>query len=81
MKPMLCHCAPSPTPTKTLHAAAGSGSSLSMSQRQKQGKARRHPAAPHIKTYVRFSDESMQTVDWAMMTSANLSTQVRTYYL
>ena len=32
-------------------------------------------AAPHIKTYIRFSDESMTTIEWAMLTSANLSTQ------
>ncbi|KAE8372423.1 tyrosyl-DNA phosphodiesterase I [Aspergillus bertholletiae] len=38
--------------------------------------AGRRRAAPHIKTYTRFSDaESMDTIDWAMVTSANLSTQ------
>ncbi|KAJ9302156.1 hypothetical protein DTO271G3_1022 [Paecilomyces variotii] len=38
--------------------------------------AGRRRAAPHIKTYVRFSDaETMDRVDWAMVTSANLSTQ------
>lgn len=37
--------------------------------------AGRRRAAPHIKTYVRFSDDSMTKIDWAMMTSANLSTQ------
>ncbi|KAJ5604658.1 hypothetical protein N7510_009812 [Penicillium lagena] len=37
------------------------------------GRAR---AAPHIKTYIRFSDaETMDDIDWAMVTSANLSTQ------
>ena len=36
---------------------------------------RRKRAAPHIKTYIRFSDSSMQQIDWAMVTSANLSTQ------
>ena len=36
---------------------------------------RRKRAAPHIKTYIRFSDASMQQIDWAMVTSANLSTQ------
>ena len=36
--------------------------------------AGRRRAAPHIKTYIRFSDK-MNTVDWAMVTSANLSTQ------
>lgn len=37
--------------------------------------AGRRRAAPHIKTYVRFSDSSMTKLDWAMMTSANLSHQ------
>ncbi|OGM43158.1 tyrosyl-DNA phosphodiesterase [Aspergillus bombycis] len=38
--------------------------------------AGRRRAAPHIKTYIRFSDaEKMDTIDWAMVTSANLSTQ------
>ncbi|KAL1885701.1 hypothetical protein Plec18167_001196 [Paecilomyces lecythidis] len=38
--------------------------------------AGRRRAAPHIKTYVRFSDaEYMDRIDWAMVTSANLSTQ------
>ena len=37
--------------------------------------AGRRRAAPHIKTYVRFSDASMTKIDWAMLTSANLSNQ------
>ncbi|KAF2662689.1 phospholipase D/nuclease, partial [Lophiostoma macrostomum CBS 122681] len=37
--------------------------------------AGRGPAAPHIKTYIRFKDESGQEIDWAMLTSANLSKQ------
>ncbi len=37
--------------------------------------AGRRRAAPHIKTYTRFTDDSMTKIDWAMMTSANLSTQ------
>lgn len=38
--------------------------------------AGRRRAAPHIKTYIRFSDkERMDSIDWAMLTSANLSTQ------
>jgi tyrosyl-DNA phosphodiesterase-1 len=38
-------------------------------------KAGRGPAAPHIKTYIRFHDEDMRSIDWAMVTSANLSKQ------
>jgi tyrosyl-DNA phosphodiesterase 1 len=37
--------------------------------------AGRKNAAPHIKTYIRFKDETMESIDWAMVTSANLSTQ------
>ncbi|KAL3466362.1 phospholipase D/nuclease [Aspergillus heterothallicus] len=38
--------------------------------------AGRRRAAPHIKTYLRFTDaRRMDTIDWALVTSANLSTQ------
>ena len=37
--------------------------------------AHRGPAAPHIKTYMRFSDSRGQSIDWALLTSANLSKQ------
>ena len=37
--------------------------------------AGRRRAAPHVKTYIRFAGESMDSIDWAMVTSANLSTQ------
>ncbi|KAF1813329.1 putative tyrosyl-DNA phosphodiesterase [Eremomyces bilateralis CBS 781.70] len=37
--------------------------------------AHRRRAAPHIKTYIRFSDAVQTTIDWAMITSANMSTQ------
>jgi tyrosyl-DNA phosphodiesterase-1 len=53
-------------------SAPGSSSSSTPPQRE----AGRRRAAPHIKTYIRFSDaEKMDTIDWAMVTSANLSTQ------
>jgi tyrosyl-DNA phosphodiesterase-1 len=38
-------------------------------------KAMRGPAAPHIKTYIRFTDTSHETIDWALLTSANMSKQ------
>ncbi|KAJ5599309.1 Tyrosyl-DNA phosphodiesterase [Penicillium hetheringtonii] len=45
-------------------------------QQSKKQEAGRGRAAPHIKTYIQFSDaEKMDTIDWAMVTSANLSTQ------
>jgi tyrosyl-DNA phosphodiesterase 1 len=37
--------------------------------------AGRRRAAPHIKTYVRFSDASKTEIDWALVTSANISKQ------
>ncbi|CAG8938821.1 unnamed protein product [Penicillium salamii] len=37
--------------------------------------AGRRRAAPHIKTYIRFSDRDMKEIEWAMVSSANLSTQ------
>ncbi|CAG7991083.1 unnamed protein product [Penicillium nalgiovense] len=40
--------------------------------RREAGRAR---AAPHVKTYIRFADSDMKTIDWAMVSSANLSTQ------
>jgi tyrosyl-DNA phosphodiesterase-1 len=35
----------------------------------------RRRAAPHIKTFIRFSDENCDNIDWTMVTSANLSKQ------
>ncbi|KGO76984.1 Isocitrate and isopropylmalate dehydrogenases family [Penicillium italicum] len=40
--------------------------------KREAGRAR---AAPHIKTYIRFADSDMKTIDWAIVSSANLSTQ------
>ncbi|RPA90888.1 phospholipase D/nuclease [Choiromyces venosus 120613-1] len=37
--------------------------------------AGRTRAAPHIKTYIRFSDAHCTHIDWALLTSANISTQ------
>ncbi|KAL9639224.1 MAG: hypothetical protein Q9164_001046 [Protoblastenia rupestris] len=66
IRPMLCHWAPPPNPP---HPQSRTTNNPAIR------KAHRHPAAPHIKTYTRFTDPSMKTIDWAMMTSANLSTQ------
>ena len=68
MRPHLCHW-------------AGDGPSSSRSidisdDRPVRRAAGRGRAAPHIKTYIRYSDvDTMDTIDWAMVTSANLSTQ------
>jgi tyrosyl-DNA phosphodiesterase-1 len=61
MHPMLCHW-------------RHSSRSLSLDDVPRR-EAHRGPAAPHIKTYIRFSDEEHNTIDWAMVTSANLSKQ------
>lgn len=37
--------------------------------------AGRRRAAPHVKTYIRYTDTGMDSIDWAMVASANLSTQ------
>lgn len=37
--------------------------------------AGRRRAAPHIKTYLRFCDASKTQIDWALVTSANISKQ------
>lgn len=42
---------------------------------RKPREAGRRRAAPHIKTYIRFTGADMTKIDWAMITSANLSTQ------
>lgn len=63
LKPMLCHWA------GDLETQSGSLTPLAIRE------AGRRRTAPHIKTYVRFRDQPMTKIDWAMMTSANLSTQ------
>lgn len=63
LHPLLCHWKYTSSSTKP---------ETRMIQRKE---AHRGPAAPHIKTYIRFSDESYKSIDWAMVTSANLSKQ------
>lgn len=50
-------------------------SSAPQSPAEARKEAHRGPAAPHIKTYIRFSDATYKTIDWALVTSANLSKQ------
>ncbi|KAL4818941.1 tyrosyl-DNA phosphodiesterase-domain-containing protein [Aspergillus spinulosporus] len=59
LRPYLCHW-------------AGDVSEQAPKRLQDAGRRR---VAPHIKTYIRFADRDMQTIDWALVTSANLSTQ------
>lgn len=68
-KPLLCHW-------KHLSTTATSSSGSSQIDASSSiNRALRGPAAPHIKTYIRFSDDEHKTIDWAMLTSANLSKQ------
>ena len=62
MKSMLCHW-------------AGDGAQHSLDDIVPKSDAGRKRAAPHIKTYTRFADSSMTTIDWMLVTSANLSKQ------
>lgn len=64
LKPMLCHWS-SPSALQTSNPTSP----------EPVRQAGRGLAAPHIKTYIRFSSAAMDSIDWAMMTSANLSTQ------
>ncbi|KAF2626472.1 phospholipase D/nuclease [Macroventuria anomochaeta] len=50
-------------------------SSISAPSTGLRKEAHRGPAAPHIKTYIRFTDETHESIDWALLTSANLSKQ------
>lgn len=63
LHPLFCHWT-NPPPSST-----------SSTSKERCGQALRGPAAPHIKTYIRFSDKSHKSIDWAMVTSANLSKQ------
>ena len=65
LKPMLCHWSIHPT-------LLPNNPTNHQEPTKKTGRA---TAAPHIKTYLRFTDASLTHIDWAMLTSANLSTQ------
>ncbi|CAK7242181.1 MAG: hypothetical protein STHCBS139747_003661 [Sporothrix thermara] len=66
MRPILCHWA---------NDATG-GAALPPVSETCVGDAKRRRAAPHVKTYVRYSNSANACyVDWALLTSANLSKQ------
>lgn len=77
MKPHLCHWHPSIPSIPTITSAnSGSSPSTPSTQIATTRKALRGPAAPHIKTFIRFHNNSTHdSIDWALLTSANLSTQ------
>jgi tyrosyl-DNA phosphodiesterase-1 len=62
LHPILCHWKSQRSPAPQFPSEA-------------RKEAHRGPAAPHIKTYIRFSDATHKTIDWALVTSANLSKQ------
>ncbi|KAF7712402.1 Uncharacterized protein PECH_003305 [Penicillium ucsense] len=69
MRPYLCHWAGD----ESVASSACIDLSGDDPPRREAGRNR---AAPHIKTYIRYSDaETINTIDWAMVSSANLSTQ------
>ncbi|KAL9576742.1 MAG: hypothetical protein Q9212_006855 [Teloschistes hypoglaucus] len=67
LKPALCHWAGDHEQQPSEYVPTVNGPPLRQALRRR--------AAPHIKTYIRFSDQAMTKVDWAIMTSANLSKQ------
>ncbi|KAB8290029.1 hypothetical protein EYC80_010355 [Monilinia laxa] len=80
LKPMLCHWAgdgpqhqtSSPQPPE---ATSSFNSNTNSQPQQSNQNAHRKRAAPHIKTYMRFSSSSLKSIDWMLVTSANLSKQ------
>lgn len=67
--------ADNPTDLPTQPHRSGDNENDNSSNASSIREAGRRRAAPHIKTYIRFSNADMTTIDWAMVTSANLSTQ------
>ncbi|CAK7205784.1 hypothetical protein SEUCBS139899_008563 [Sporothrix eucalyptigena] len=67
MKPMLCHWA---------NDAEGGAPLPPANSSPCVGDSRRRRAAPHVKTYIRYSNsDGACHIDWALVTSANLSKQ------
>lgn len=86
LKPMLCHWSsdqaslPNLNRESILHALNGHAQDQEQdpspaSHPAPPRTAHRATAAPHIKTYIRFTSPSMDQISWAILTSANLSTQ------
>ena len=76
LTPMLCHWAGEMPPSQTPNSNHNTNSSTDLpAGHVLTGHANRARAAPHIKTYTRFTDHTFSSIDWAMMTSANLSIQ------
>lgn len=67
LHPLFCHWKHPPPQALAPHTPAPAAAS--------KKEAHRGSAAPHIKTYIRFSDDTHERIDWALLTSANLSKQ------
>ncbi|PHH81339.1 hypothetical protein CDD82_1000 [Ophiocordyceps australis] len=70
MRPLLHHWANDSHGSNELKG----GTACSEASMEPKDGGRAH-AAPHIKTYIRYSCNDNMTVDWALLTSANLSRQ------
>ncbi|PHH59339.1 hypothetical protein CDD81_3367 [Ophiocordyceps australis] len=70
MRPLLHHWANDSRGSDELN---GDTACIEASMEPKDGGRAR--AAPHIKTYIRYSCNGSTTIDWALLTSANLSRQ------
>ncbi|QDS69542.1 hypothetical protein FKW77_007741 [Venturia effusa] len=77
MKPMFCRWMGDALETQNnMGQARTPGLNNTEPDKSPKRRALRNTAAPHIKTYIRFSDvEKQDSIDWAMVTSANLSQQ------
>lgn len=77
LKPMMCHwSSETDSPAGRSHPrSAALTSAVAMAEAEIPREAHRNRAAPHIKTYIRFRSNAMDAIDWAMLTSANLSQQ------
>ncbi|KAI5836892.1 tyrosyl-DNA phosphodiesterase-domain-containing protein [Morchella snyderi] len=67
LRPFLCHWDPYSDPSFV--------QSPSLTNQINSTHSGRTRAAPHIKTYIRFTDQTCRSIEWAMLSSANLSTQ------
>ncbi|KAL0261737.1 hypothetical protein SLS55_003167 [Diplodia seriata] len=79
MRPLLCRWNTSSSSSSGATTGTESASSADDQQRLTAG-ALRSAAAPHVKTYVRYATTkktpaAATRIEWAMLTSANLSTQ------
>jgi len=82
MRPMLCYWMGETMISEGATNGGEEGQIERLSEATKKGeptfanrKALRGRAAPHIKTYTRFSGQEQRTIQWAMVTSANMSQQ------